>query len=102
MLWLGTHYGFPISTTRCGQRRSAGAATRRFSAIRWASLATSSSLVLTLPAAASSQPGCYYPVRWISRPRSMETGGNGRPFTIVELSDLHCGQQFFLPDLLER
>lgn len=27
---------------------------------------------------------------------------NGRPFTIVQLSDLHCGQQFFLPHLLER
>src|ERR687884_405493 len=24
------------------------------------------------------------------------------PFTIAQLSDLHCGQQFFLPDLLER
>src|SRR5438046_2188798 len=32
----------------------------------------------------------------------MEAGGNGRPFTIVQLSDLHCGQQFFLPNLLER
>src|SRR5437868_10156121 len=32
----------------------------------------------------------------------METGGDGRPFTIVQLSDLHCGQQFFLPNLLER
>jgi 3',5'-cyclic AMP phosphodiesterase CpdA len=28
--------------------------------------------------------------------------GDGRPFTIVQLSDLHCGQQFFLPSLLER
>ena len=27
---------------------------------------------------------------------------NGRPFTIAQLSDLHCGQQFFLPNLLER
>jgi len=27
---------------------------------------------------------------------------DGRPFTIVQLSDLHCGQQFFLPHLLER
>jgi len=26
----------------------------------------------------------------------------GRPFTIVQLSDLHCGQQCFLPHLLER
>jgi 3',5'-cyclic-AMP phosphodiesterase len=28
--------------------------------------------------------------------------GSERPFTIVQLSDLHCGQQFFLPALLER
>src|SRR5262245_6189112 len=27
---------------------------------------------------------------------------DGPPFTIVQLSDLHCGQQFFLPNLLER
>ena len=26
----------------------------------------------------------------------------GKPFTIAQLSDLHCGQQFFLPNLLER
>jgi len=32
----------------------------------------------------------------------MLQGRNGRPFTIVQLSDLHCGQQFFLPNLLER
>ncbi len=28
--------------------------------------------------------------------------GSERSFTIVQLSDLHCGQQFFLPALLER
>ena len=32
----------------------------------------------------------------------MPHGSDGRPFTIVQLSDLHCGQQFFLPTLLER
>jgi Icc protein len=32
----------------------------------------------------------------------MPQGPDGRPFTIVQLSDLHCGQQFFLPNLLER
>src|SRR4051795_8741389 len=32
----------------------------------------------------------------------MPHGRDGRPFTIVQLSDLHCGQQFFLPNLLER
>jgi len=30
------------------------------------------------------------------------TGNNGQVFTIVQLSDLHCGTQFFLPNLLER
>src|ERR1700756_6033901 len=29
-------------------------------------------------------------------------GKNGQVFTIVQLSDLHCGTQFFLPNLLER
>src|SRR5689334_8114278 len=28
--------------------------------------------------------------------------GPARPFTIVQLSDLHCGTQFFLPNILER
>jgi 3',5'-cyclic-AMP phosphodiesterase len=32
----------------------------------------------------------------------MPEGRNDRPFTIVQLSDLHCGPQFFLPNLLER
>ena len=32
----------------------------------------------------------------------MPSGLDGRPFSIVQLSDLHCGQQFFLPSLLER
>jgi Icc protein len=27
---------------------------------------------------------------------------DGRPFTIVQISDLHCGGQYFLPNLLER
>ena len=29
-------------------------------------------------------------------------GKTGSVFTIVQLSDLHCGTQFFLPNLLER
>src|SRR6201988_5352130 len=29
-------------------------------------------------------------------------GKSGRMFTMVQLSDLHCGTQFFLPNLLER
>src|ERR1700709_1638782 len=32
----------------------------------------------------------------------MPQGRHRQPFTIVQLSDLHCGQQFFLPNLLER
>src|SRR3954451_17116956 len=28
--------------------------------------------------------------------------GPASPFTIVQLSDLHCGTQFFLPDMLKR
>jgi Icc protein len=32
----------------------------------------------------------------------MLQGRNGSPFTIVQLSDLHCGKQYFLPNLLER
>src|SRR6478672_13626555 len=32
----------------------------------------------------------------------MSEGLGRRPFTIVQLSDLHCGTQFFLPSLLER
>src|ERR671932_125675 len=32
----------------------------------------------------------------------MSPGRNGAPFTIVQLSDLHCGKQYFLPNLLER
>src|SRR5258707_12517484 len=30
------------------------------------------------------------------------SGKNGQVFTMVQLSDLHCGTQFFLPNLLER
>src|SRR5213082_3166718 len=29
-------------------------------------------------------------------------GKDGNVFTLVQLSDLHCGTQFFLPNLLER
>src|SRR5438876_9005185 len=32
----------------------------------------------------------------------MRDGRDQRPFVIAQLSDLHCGQQFFLPSLLER
>jgi PiT family inorganic phosphate transporter len=66
-LWLGTHYGFPISTTHVVTGAVLGAgATRRFSAIRWG-LAGNIVVawVLTLPAAGLVAAAFYYPVRWI-------------------------------------
>jgi PiT family inorganic phosphate transporter len=66
-LWLGTHYGFPISTTHVVTGAVLGAgATRRFSAIRWG-LAGNIVIawVLTLPAAGLVAAGLFYPVRWI-------------------------------------
>src|SRR5256714_12788988 len=52
-LWLGTHYGFPISTTHVvtGSVMGAGA-TRRVSAVRWGVAGNIAfAWVLTLPAA---------------------------------------------------
>jgi inorganic phosphate transporter, PiT family len=66
-LWLGTHYGFPISTTHVVTVAVLGAgATRRFSAIRWG-LAGNIVVawVLTLPAAGLVAAAFYFPVRWI-------------------------------------
>ena len=66
-LWIGTHYGFPISTTHVVTGSVLGAgATRRFSAIRWG-LAGNIVVawVLTLPAAGLVAAAFYYPVRWI-------------------------------------
>jgi PiT family inorganic phosphate transporter len=66
-LWLGTHYGFPISTTHVVTGAVLGAgATRRFSAIRWG-LAGNIVVawVLTLPAAGLVAAAFYFPVRWI-------------------------------------
>jgi inorganic phosphate transporter, PiT family len=66
-LWIGTHYGFPISTTHVVTGAVLGAgATRRFSAIRWG-LAGNIVVawVLTLPAAGLVAAAFYYPVRWI-------------------------------------
>src|ERR1700741_1504803 len=42
--------------------------------------------------------------RQLSQGRSQSVTGNNlhAMFRIVQLSDLHCGQQFFLPTLLER
>ena len=66
-LYLGTHYGFPISTTHVvtGSVMGAGA-TRRLSAVRWG---VAGNIVfawlLTMPAAGLTAAALYYPVRWI-------------------------------------
>jgi PiT family inorganic phosphate transporter len=66
-LYLGTHYGFPISTTHVVSGSVMGAgATRRLSAVRWG---VAGNIVfawlLTLPAAALVAAALYYPVKWI-------------------------------------
>ena len=66
-LYLGTHYGFPISTTHVvtGSVMGAGA-TRRLSAVRGGVAGTIVfAWLLTLPAAGLVAAGLYYPVRWI-------------------------------------
>jgi len=66
-LYVGTHFGFPISTTHVvtGSVMGAGA-TRRFSAVRWG-LAGNIAVawLLTLPAAGLVAAALYYPVHWI-------------------------------------
>jgi PiT family inorganic phosphate transporter len=66
-LWLGTHYGFPISTTHVvtGSVMGAGA-TRGFSAVRWGVAGNILiAWLLTLPAAGLVAAALYYPVRAI-------------------------------------
>ena len=66
-LWIGTHYGFPISTTHVvtGSVMGAGA-TRRFSAVRWGVAGNILiAWLLTLPAAGLVAAALYYPVRAI-------------------------------------
>jgi PiT family inorganic phosphate transporter len=66
-LWVGTHYGFPISTTHVvtGSVMGAGA-TRRFSAVRWGVAGNIVfAWVLTLPAAGLVAAGLFYPVKWV-------------------------------------
>jgi PiT family inorganic phosphate transporter len=66
-LWIGTHYGFPISTTHVvtGSVMGAGA-TRRFSAVRWG---VAGNIVfawlLTLPAAGLVAAALFFPVKWV-------------------------------------
>jgi inorganic phosphate transporter, PiT family len=66
-LYLGTHFGFPISTTHVVSGSVMGAgATRRLSAVRWG---VAGNIVvawlLTLPAAGLVAAGLYFPVHWI-------------------------------------
>ena len=66
-LYVGTHFGFPISTTHVVSGSVMGAgATRRLSAVRWG---VAGNIVfawlLTLPAAALVAAALYYPVFWI-------------------------------------
>jgi PiT family inorganic phosphate transporter len=66
-LYVGTHFGFPISTTHVVSGSVMGAgATRRLSAVRWG---VAGNIVfawlLTMPAAGLVAAGLYYPVAWI-------------------------------------
>ncbi|MGH2972453.1 MAG: inorganic phosphate transporter [Gaiellaceae bacterium] len=66
-LWLGTHYGFPISTTHVvtGSVMGAGA-TRRISAVRWGVAGNIAfAWILTLPAAGLVAAALFYPVKWV-------------------------------------
>ena len=66
-LYLGTHFGFPISTTHVVSGSVMGAgAVQRFSAVRWGVAGNIvSAWLLTLPAAGLVAAGCFWPVRWI-------------------------------------
>jgi PiT family inorganic phosphate transporter len=66
-LYLGTHFGFPISTTHVvtGSVMGAGAV-RGISAVRWGIAGNIvSAWLLTLPAAGVVAALLFYPVRWI-------------------------------------
>jgi PiT family inorganic phosphate transporter len=66
-LYLGTHFGFPISTTHVvtGSVMGAGA-TRRFSAVRWGVAGNIAfAWLLTLPAAALVAAALYWPVQGV-------------------------------------
>jgi PiT family inorganic phosphate transporter len=67
-LWLGTKYGFPISTTHVVSGSVMGAgSTRRLSAVKWGVAGNIVfAWILTLPAAALAAAILYYPVSWIS------------------------------------
>ncbi len=66
-LWLGTHYGFPISTTHVVTGSVIGAgSTRRLSAVRWGVAGNIAfAWLLTMPAAGLVAAGLYFPVNWL-------------------------------------
>jgi PiT family inorganic phosphate transporter len=66
-LWLGTKYGFPISTTHVVSGSVMGAgSTRRLSAVKWGVAGNIVfAWILTLPAAALVAAALYYPISWI-------------------------------------
>ena len=66
-LYVGTHFGFPISTTHVVSGSVMGAgATKRFSAVRWGVAGNILfAWLLTLPAAGLVAAGMYFPVNWI-------------------------------------
>ena len=66
-LYLGTHFGFPISTTHVVSGSVMGAgATRRLSAVRWGIAGNIvSAWLLTMPAAGLVAAALYFPVHWI-------------------------------------
>jgi PiT family inorganic phosphate transporter len=66
-LYIGTHFGFPISTTHVVSGSVMGAgATRRLSAVRWGIAGNIVvAWLLTLPAAGLVAAGLYFPVGWI-------------------------------------
>lgn len=66
-LYMGTHFGFPISTTHAVTGAVMGAgATRRLSAVRWGVAGNIvSAWLLTLPAAGLVAAALFYPVKWL-------------------------------------
>ena len=67
VLYLATHFGYPVSTTHVVSGSVMGAgATKRLSAVRWGVAGNIVvAWVLTIPAAALVASACFYPVKWI-------------------------------------
>ncbi len=66
-LYVGTHFGFPISTTHVVSGSVLGAgAVQRLSAVRWGVAGNIvAAWIVTLPAAGLVAAACWYPVKWI-------------------------------------